>query len=243
MFYNVREVAYIDGTVDTRIYRRAIEICKPEADNKKEKQKCIGNEEDNLRRSVARTKQSIYELAKNYWWDWFVTLTFSPDKVNRYDYVECTRKMSTWLNNLRKKCPGLVYLIVPEKHIDGAFHFHGLMAGLDGAPIKDSGKRTRGAVIYNLDSYKLGFSTMTEVIDNAAVTRYITKYITKELIFDAGGKKRYWASRNLERPTERKSYCNEVEKGLIWQELKDFASYENEISGDWQGVQYFTNTY
>ena len=59
----------------------------------------------------------------------------------------------------------------------------------EGCDITDSGKRDKGEPIYNLDNYKFGWSTMTRVRDNKACTRYITKYITKELMESISGKK------------------------------------------------------
>ena len=43
------------------------------------------------------------------------------------------------------------------------------------------------------------FTTATKVKDNQKVSAYITKYITKELCASTTGKKRYWASRNLDK--------------------------------------------
>ena len=67
-----------------------------------------------------------YSLAND--WDWFVTLTFDPQKVDRYNYSDCAKKLKNFIDVTRRKCPGLKYLFVPELHKDGAFHFHGLIA-------------------------------------------------------------------------------------------------------------------
>lgn len=53
--------------------------------------------------SLNRTKQSVYSLAYNNKWDWFVTLTFSDEKVDRYDYSEIIKKTRKWFNNMKNR--------------------------------------------------------------------------------------------------------------------------------------------
>ena len=160
------------------------------------------NRERSREVSMNRTKNRSYSLARSNSWDWFVTLTFDSEKVDRYDYSVVSKKLSKWLNNCRKKCPDMKYLVIPELHKDGAFHFHGLFSNCDGLGFVDSGLLKDGKIIYNIGSYRLGFTTATEVESDQAVVRYITKYITKELCAATFGKRRYWASRNLEEAEE-----------------------------------------
>ena len=142
-FYNVARIYFRDGVVDTRIYKRFIESGAEERNyNRIKKSSFKGSKKDYRSRSVRRAKQTIYEIARNGQWDWFVTLTLSPDQVNRYDYGECSKKVSKWLNNLRRTCQDMKYLVVPELHKDGAYHFHGLFANIEGAKIKESGHYT-----------------------------------------------------------------------------------------------------
>ena len=64
--------------------------------------------------------------------------------------------------------------------------------------------------IYNLTNYKLGFTTISEIQDQEKVSNYISKYATKELI-TIKHKKRYWYSRNLEKP--------KIEYDYLWEAL------------------------
>jgi hypothetical protein len=67
--------------------------------------------------SVNRTKNMIYNYARGNVWEWFVTLTFNKEKIDRYSYADCSKKLREWLNNMRKKYAlDLKYLIVPEEH-------------------------------------------------------------------------------------------------------------------------------
>lgn len=149
--------------------------------------------------SRARSLNRVYHLARSNDWEWFFTLTFNPSKVDSMDYDSAKRALSFWLNNARKKCPEMKYLLVPELHKSGRIHFHGLFANCDPLGFVDSEHVTKdGQKIYNVGSYKLGFSTATRIIDNARCTKYISKYITKDLCNISFGKKRYWYSKNLD---------------------------------------------
>lgn len=118
------------------------------------------------------------------------TLTFNPDKVDSFDYSETTKKLSKWLNNMRRTCPSMKYVVVPELHKSGRWHFHGLFSNVENMVFVDSEKRDKkGRVIYNVGKYRLGFSTATKIDDVAKSITYVTKYVTKELCEVTYGKK------------------------------------------------------
>lgn len=151
--------------------------------------------------SRSRTINRVYEISRSNTWEYFITLTFSPKKViDRTDYNELSKKVGKWLNNLKRIAPKLRYMVVPELHKDGrSWHFHGLITDTGDMCILDSLKiDDKGRPIYNIHDFKYGWSTATKVSDNARVSSYITKYITKDLISVTVGRKRYWASRNLD---------------------------------------------
>lgn len=197
--------------------------------------------------SMCRTKNRVYYLARSNVWDWFVTLTFDPGKVDSMCYDACVSKLGSFLRTCRRKCPDVRYLMVPEHHKSGRFHFHGLFAGCDSLGFLDSGKRDGRHVVYNIGSYKLGFSTATRIDDNRKVTQYIGKYITKELCAVSVGRKRYWASRNLAEAeteeyflegSEREPYCNGLADMAVY--MKEFGSDDitvqcYELGGDVDG--------
>lgn len=152
-----------------------------------------------------RSKNMIYKLAcNNKPWDYFVTFTFNSDKVDRYNFSEVSKKLSKWIDNIKQKynCKDMGYIIVPEKHKDGAWHFHGLFKNCDNLNFIDSGiKDKQGRTIYNILNYKFGFTTATKLSDIDKAVSYILKYISKDLFGDSlKGKKRYWRSKNLEMP-------------------------------------------
>lgn len=154
--------------------------------------------------SYKRTKNVVYKLAfNNQPWDWFFTFTFNKEKVDRYNYDECCKKMSQWLNNVKKRyCFEIAYIIVPERHKDGAWHFHGLFKNCDNLKFYETDLIDKhGRRIYNVSQYKYGFTTATCVDSSENASSYILKYINKDL-FDEKfkNKRRYWRSKNLEMP-------------------------------------------
>lgn len=157
---------------------------------------------DAIHKSAARAKGVIYDIARSNNWEWFVTFTFNGEKVDRYDYDSCVKKLSQWLKDVhRRSCPDMVYLVVPERHKDGGYHFHGLFSHAEGLRFEDSGHRDgRGRAIYNIGAYRWGFTTATRVGNSEAAAKYLVKYVTKDLVSASYGRRRYWASRNCERP-------------------------------------------
>ncbi len=164
--------------------------------------------------SANRTVQTIYGYAQSNQWDWFVTLTFRRDlKFYATDYDGAVKKLTGWLHDQRKKCPDLKYLFVPERHIDGAWHFHGLLANADALTFTDSGRVAIGdkayirteenkdhETIYNMDNWRYGFSTATKIGSSSKASSYICKYITKDVIRHSERRRRFYPSNNLDKP-------------------------------------------
>lgn len=144
-------------------------------------------------RNVMRARTSIHDIIACNTFEFFVTLTVSPEaKFNRYDYDECAKHLSNWLKRHLPK-----YILVPEKHKDGAYHFH-LLADVPKVELR----HYKGSV-FNLVKYKYGYSTAIKIRKNseARIANYVRKYITKDLLDTVGkGRRRYWTSKNLIRP-------------------------------------------
>lgn len=155
----------------------------------------IEEQEESFERSIGRTKQKIREYVLCNKFNQFVTFTF---KDNRYDDDEKFVQMQTWFQNQRKRQGVFDYILVPEKHKDGAYHFHALFKDYTGKIL--SKKLKNGVIAYSLGSYKLGISDVRYIKSDkrtrASTAKYLSKYITKDmpLLFS---KKRYWCSRSL----------------------------------------------
>lgn len=171
-------------------------------------------------RAVRHAKTTIHDIVLCNSFDHFVTFTFDPKKVkSRHDVGYLKIRMHRWLEYQRKSHGRFQYLIVAETHKDGAIHFHALFAGYKG-PLKDSGVKHEGRPVYNLASWRYGFST-AKIIDQTPESRqkvagYVTKYISKEMV-TFPGKKRYWVSQGLKRPAKiHNDYFANSSRTIYW---------------------------
>lgn len=146
-------------------------------------QRCISDkkiENDNEERSVRRSRTTVKDYVKtNSELKYFVTYTLASDKINRYDEEEIYKKIRNWLSD-RVKLKGLKYILVPEKHKDGAWHFH----GFTNEPLE----------------WKYGFYKIVEV-DREEINRvinYTISYVRKDM--EKFNNRRYLHSRNLSKP-------------------------------------------
>lgn len=179
-----------------------------------------------LRSSMGRTVNAIYNISRANTWDWFITLTFNPAKVDSLNYGETVKKLSQWIKNIRRICPDMGYIIVPEKHKSGRYHFHGLFRNCEGLGFVPTDKRTsKGDVIYNVGKYRLGWTTATIIQDQSRVVKYIAKYINKDLCQVAFNKRRYWSSRNLSDPDVQEVMLDKAKLDQLVGRLGQVASY------------------
>lgn len=202
MYYNVSVKSYPDG-MKQYMYSERIK----EKGYKVEEREKTGQEvERGERQNMTRAVQKVYDLARSNVFDWFITMTFDPAKVDRYDYDACADAIKGFTKKLCNN--GNQWIIVPEQHKDGAYHFHGLVSG-------DLDLTYHADGVYNLNNYGYGFTTATKIRDRARVSTYIAKYLTK-LITVPKGRKRYWASRSLQRPIEELVVMSSEEYGEIY---------------------------
>lgn len=132
-----------------------------------------------MERSQRRARSKVRRLALANEFRWFVTLTLSPEKIDRYDGDEIVRRLGRWCDNMVRR-HGLRYILVPERHKDGAFHFHGFFS--DAVRVTDSGHTDdHGRKIYNLPQWTLGFTAAMELYgEYSAAVAYVCKYIGKQ---------------------------------------------------------------
>jgi len=157
--------------------------------------------------STRRSKTTITDYALCNPFSQFITLTFDQKLNNAFDYDHCKKLVSKWINNQRRYSPSLSYILVAEKHKSGAIHFHMITNNFKGdlteAVNSKTGKKVvkNGKQIYNLDGWKYGFSTLSNIENKKATAYYLQKYLTKDFI-EAFNKKRYWTSRGLIKPVK-----------------------------------------
>lgn len=85
---------------------------------------------DSYGASLRRTRIAMNLLLTMNDFDWFWTLTFDKDKVDRENdqvVFDCYVK---YIHNIKERFPTFKYMCFPERHEDGCIHFHLLVAGL-----------------------------------------------------------------------------------------------------------------
>jgi hypothetical protein len=204
-------------------------------DNKKQGTKNTAGNKNKLRRSLSRTRNKVFELAICNPWNWYVTLTLDKKYRDRYNIDTFRKDFTKWLNNYNTRHETkITYMILPEFHKDKAVHCHGFFAGIpqdrlkqfslcDKLPVTIISKIHSGKEIYTFPAYadSFGFIEMERIINAEAISKYITKYITKNLNNPVAGLNQhlYYASQGLRS-------AKEIYRGELKVELK--ADYENE---------------
>lgn len=143
------------------------------------------SEGTDMERSMRRARAKLRRLALANGFEYFVTLTLDPARIDRYDPTAVTKALGRWCDNMVRR-HGLRYILVPELHklrpgeTQRAIHFHGFMAG-SGLIAKDSGIEWDGRPVYNLPQWTYGFSTAQRLYgDYHAAVGYCCKYIGKQ---------------------------------------------------------------
>lgn len=209
--YFARVKKYPDGSMDVLVCDRAIFRgagweCRGSAirDSPSDPESEAGEVEASpSERAMRRARAQVRELAYANEFSLFVTLTLNGAAVDRYDMAAITKKLNVWLDNqVRRR--GLAYVLVPERHKDGAIHFHGLFN--DALEAVDSGHTDKGGhVIYNLPRWTLGFTSAIRLYgDREQAISYVTKYIGKQ--GEKPGGRWYYSGGALRRPEV--TYCD-----------------------------------
>lgn len=175
--YPVRKNGFEDSALLKNIYSSMPKIKIYDNDNNH----FISATDENVRfaSSVARSKSKVLQLASNNNWDYFVTLTFDKCKIDRYNLKEIKKVLLKFFDNYRqRKSADFRYLLVPEQHKDGAFHFHGLFYGVQDC---DLFVNEFGYMDFMPYKNKFGFCSLSAVKDLYKCANYVTKYISKDM--------------------------------------------------------------
>jgi len=198
----------------------------------------IGKEECN----ISRTRSKIWEYATCNKFDAFITLTLDKNKMDRYDLDAYIKALGQFIrDNRKRKGSQIEYLLVPEKHVNLAYHMHGLIKGInsdelkaftlqDKIPVKIKNLIKQGRTIYNWLPYadKFGWVTLEEIHNQEAVSKYITKYIKEDIgiTVEQKNKKSYYVSRGLKT-------AETIKKGTFPTSLRNALQFdfENDFVG------------
>ena len=235
MKYNVLKKTYPNGHSQYTIYHYPIIVSDENKEDIKEEcpffeftQLQSNNENEtnsykNMLDSDRRALKKIYDYARSNEWQLFITLTYNKEKINRYDYDEILKKTRIWLNNISQRyCNSeLKYLLVPELHEDGAYHFHGFFSNLPLDLLRKTGRiDCRGRTVFDIPKFTLGRTDVTFISSSERASTYITKYVTKCTHCTLKGKRHYLASKNLELPIIEKIDVD-THANILYQDLRN----------------------
>lgn len=177
------------------------------------------NSEEIKRQSLSRTKRNIRELALCNDFEYFATFTVNSEKCDRYSLNEVQDKLKKVLHKIKRNNKDFAFLIITEKHKNGAFHFHGLVKGITDLYINDNGYLS--SRIFNNE---LGFNSFSKIKDYTKCCNYITKYITKDCIKNSHNQI-YISSRGLKKATREEFSYIEFTPTFTndFVEIKDFT--------------------
>lgn len=152
----------------------------------------------------------VYQLCICNDWQFFFTGTLNPAWHDRNNLFSFRNEFAQFVRDLRKKSgyENLAYVLIPEKHKDGAWHMHGLLRGIPVSALTPfvSGIHPKylvdaGYLNWGAYAQKFGFCSLDCINDLDAVAGYLTKYISKDLaasVVDIGGHT-YFCTRGLRR--------------------------------------------
>lgn len=161
------------------------------------KRDSISSSPQDVERSLRRAASKVRDIALSNQFRWFVTLTLDRQRIERYDMAAIMRRVNVWLDNAVRR-HGLRYVLVPERHKDGAVHFHGFFN--DALPCSASGHTdSAGHMIYNLPDWGFGFTAAIELYGSyESAVGYVCKYVRKQA--EKIGGRWYYSGGKLQKP-------------------------------------------
>ncbi len=187
--------------------------------------------QNSFKMSLKRTQILMNMLLDMNEFDWFCTLTFDNDKIDRTNASAVFKAYVKYINNIKKQFPNLGYMTFPEQHEDHCFHFHLLINGVTPQQLgfENSGKvccswaykknkiaskaffektkndheltDTDGLTVYNITTFTYGYTTATRIVSRERCNSYVKKYVEKALGSTDIFKKRFYYSSNLKVPS------------------------------------------
>lgn len=186
---------------------------------------------ESIHNSEIRSLQKFYNYALANEWEYFITLTFDPQFVDRYNRDDVVEKWSTFQKFIKRKNPDAKILVAPEPHEDGALHFHGFISNIPNVTLVPAFNQKTSEYIYNsftslptlnLKDWPYGFSTVDVILPDSnqlRVSNYLSKYITKTETTEYR-KKRYFHTRNLD-------FCSQTNYLISQTEFEDVIDHYN----------------
>lgn len=181
-------------------------------------------EEDDLRRSVARTKAGMYDRLRQIQADRLLTLTVR-DNVTGLDQFK--GYVQRFLKGIRSLPFTFHYVAVFEQQKRGAWHVHFAIQGFKDVRILR----------------RLWLSIVKQVGGNVDISRmptrthrlcaYLVKYIAKNIEAVGLNKKRYWSSKGIPNPEKNRFYMHSRNIEGMLKEVAELCAFLGLNSSPW----------
>lgn len=172
--------------------------------------------------SSSRAKSKIRDFALMNDFEFFYTQTINSN-YDRFNLEEFKQLILKKFKAYKRINNNFIYLIIFEKHKNGAFHLHGLIGGVG----VDLQKNVNGYDTLNFFA-DIGFNSLSKIKDKERVSNYILKYISKDITKTLSGYS-YFHSKGLKFPTKEETYVDNFDNlELIYENsyLKKFKRKE-----------------
>lgn len=186
--------------------------------------------------SYCRARSMVLQYILCNQWDYFITITVSDKNFDRYDLEPIAKSLKQWFLDYNKKYGCKIdFVLVPERHEDGAWHFHGVIRGIRPSHLcefvynshtpKLKELHDKGYLNFPLLQRKVGFCSLGAVKSPVGVGFYVAKYVTKQNARSGFYEHLYYVSRGLKtaRPVaDCYTYDHTLESALEFE--NDFCS-------------------
>lgn len=185
--------------------------------------------------SCKRAKDNFYGYALCNRWRYFITLTFSPEKVDRNDDEELKYCWKKFRERLRYINRDVKILCCPERHKSGQLHLHALVGNVDLSsyitpavnPHNNKFIKSRyGRQVYNIKLWEFGYTTLVELEENyneLQVVSYLISYVTKDNNIGYN-KNKYYRTHNLNFKNKEIYLLDWVDQCELVGEVKPYKS-------------------
>lgn len=123
---------------------------------------------------AAKIRDGIEYYQQSGFKDWSM-ITFTMSRYTRGFENSLSKWPSRWAKvstRIRRKVPGVRYVLIPEQHEDGTLHTHSLF----------SGKISNTWISQNCHECGLGYKSKSKPMFSVyGASKYVTKYLTKSL--------------------------------------------------------------
>ena len=196
--------------------------------------------------NLSRVKRKIFEYVYCNPWEWFFTGTIDPKKYDAFNLDQYHKDLTKFIANFNFRYNlRIKFLFIPEKHkVSGGWHVHGFFMGLpekylipfttsDFIPKQMLYKLKKGSQLYHWKQYekRFGFCDLEPIRNHEAVSKYVTKYVTKELengVTEIGAHS-YYCSRGL----KTKKVLN---RGYLPENFERVPDFKNEYIEIWNNL-------